>query len=172
METIRITDMTLPACAAIPGTSFSFKERLEIAKCLDRLHPDLLELPALVNPTADALLMRTISTTVRSCGISMPVGFTKEEADAAWAAVSRAASPRLRLEIPLSTVQMEYICRKKPAAVMAMAEELTAYCRSLCPDVDFCAVIACYPHFCGCPVRRTLDDDPLPWCALRFWSLR
>ncbi len=139
METIRITDMTLPAVAALSGASFSFKERLEIAKSLDRLHPDLLELPALENRTSDALLMRTISTTVRSCGISMPVGFTKEEADEAWAAVSRAAKPRLRVEIPLSTVQMEYLCRKKPAAVMAMAEELTAYCRSLCSDVDFCA---------------------------------
>ncbi len=139
METIRITDMTLPACAAIPGASFSFKERLEIAKSLDRLRPDMLELPALENRTSDALLMRTISTTVRSCGVSMPVGFTKEEADDAWAAVSKAAKPRLRLEIPLSTVQMEYHCRKKPAAVLAMAEELTTYCRSLCDDVDFCA---------------------------------
>jgi len=139
METIRITDRTLPECAAIPGMSLSFKERLEIAKCLDRLRPDVLELPALENPTADALLMRTISTTVRSCGVSMPVGFTRPEADAAWAAVSRAEKPRLRLEIPLSTVQMEYICRKKPAAVMAMAEDLLTYCRSLCPDVDFCA---------------------------------
>ncbi len=139
METIRITDMTLPACAAMTGTGFSFKERLEIAKSLDRLRPDMLELPALENRTSDALLMRTISTTVRNCGVSMPVGFTREEADAAWAAVSRAAHPRLRLEIPLSTVQMEYICRKKPAAVLAMAEELTTYCRSLCDDVDFCA---------------------------------
>ena len=139
METIRITDMTLPACSALPGAGLSFKERLEIAKSLDRLRPDMLELPALENRTSDALLMRTISTTVRSCGVSMPVGFTKEEADAAWAAVSRASHPRLRLEIPLSTVQMEYICRKKPAAVMAMAEELTAYCRSLCGNVDFCA---------------------------------
>ena len=139
METIRITDMTLPACAALSGTSLSFKERLEIAKSLDRLRPDMLELPALENRTSDALLMRTISTTVRNCGVSMPVGFTKEEADAAWAAVSRAVRPRLRLEIPLSTVQMEYLCRKKPAAVMAMAEELTTYCRSLCGDVDFCA---------------------------------
>ena len=139
METIRITDMTLPACAAIPGASFSFKERLEIAKSLDRLRPDMLELPALENRTSDALLMRTISTTVRNCGVSMPVGFTKEEADDAWAAVSKAAKPRLRLEIPLSTVQMEYICRKKPAAVMAIAEELTTYCRSLCSDIDFCA---------------------------------
>lgn len=139
METIRITDRTLPECAAIPGMSLSFKERLEIAKCLDRLRPDMLELPALENPTADALLMRTISTTVRSCGVSMPVGFTRAEADAAWAAVSRAEKPRLRLEIPLSTVQMEYLCRKKPAAVMAMAEDLLTYCRGLCPDIDFCA---------------------------------
>ncbi len=138
METIRITDMTLPACAAMTGTSLSFKERLEIAKSLDRLRPDMLELPALENRTSDALLMRTISTTVRSCGVSMPVGFTKDEADAAWAAISRAAKPRLRLEIPVSTVQMEYLCRKKPAAVLAMAEELTTYCRSLCADVDFC----------------------------------
>ncbi len=139
METIRITDRTLPECAAIPGMSLSFKERLEIAKCLDRLRPDMLELPALENPTADALLMRTISTTVRSCGVSMPVGFTRAEADAAWAAVSRAEKPRLRLEIPLSTVQMEYLCRKKPAAVLAMAEDQLTYCRGLCPDVDFCA---------------------------------
>ena len=139
METIRITDMTLPACAALPGAGLSFKERLEIAKSLDRLRPDVLELPALENRTSDALLMRTISTTVRSCAVSMPAGFTREEADAAWSAVSRAAKPRLRLEIPLSTVQMEYLCHKKPAAVMAMAEDLVTYCRSLCPDVDFCA---------------------------------
>ncbi len=139
METIRITDMTLPACAAMPGTGLSFKERLEIAKCLDRLRPDMLELPALENSTADALLMRTISATVRSCGVSMPAGFTPAEADAAWAAVSRAARPRLRLEIPLSTVQMEYICRMKPKAVMEMAEAMVTHCRSLCPDVDFCA---------------------------------
>ena len=139
METIRITDMTLPACAAMPGTSLSFKERLEIAKCLDRLSPDMLELPALENRTADALLMRTVSATVRSCGVSMPAGFTKVEADAAWAAVSRAVKPRLRLEIPLSTVQMEYLCRMKPKAVMEMAEGMVTYCRSLCPDVDFCA---------------------------------
>jgi len=69
----------------------------------------------------------------------MPAGFTREEADAAWAAISRAARPRLRLEIPLSTVQMEYICRKKPQAVMSMIGEMVSYCHSLCSDVDFCA---------------------------------
>ncbi len=139
METIRITDMTLPECLSIPAANLSFKEKLEIAKCLDRLSPDMLELPALENRTADALLVRTISTTVRSCGVSMAAGTTPEEADAAWAAIAKAARPRLRVEIPLSTVQMEYLLRKKPQAVLELAEKQLTYCKSLCPELDFCA---------------------------------
>jgi len=139
METIRITDMTLPECMSIPAANLSFKEKLEIAKCLDRLSPDMLELPALENRTADALLVRTISTTVRSCGVSMPAGSTPEEADAAWAAIQKAEKPRLRVEIPLSTVQMEYLLRKKPQAVLELAEKQLTYCKSLCSDLDFCA---------------------------------
>ncbi len=139
METIRITDMTLPECMSIPAANLSFKEKLEIAKCLDRLSPDMLELPALENKTADALLVRTISTTVRSCGVSMPAGTTPQEADAAWAAIAKAERPRLRVEIPLSTVQMEYLLRKKPQAVMEMAERQLTYCKTLCSDLDFCA---------------------------------
>ena len=87
METIRITDMTLPACSALPGAGLSFKERLEIAKSLDRLRPDMLELPALENRTSDALLMRTISTTVRSCmnaASSLRPGFTLSSCRASW----------------------------------------------------------------------------------------
>lgn len=142
MDNIRITDQTLPECMAIPGLSLSFKEKLEIAKSLDRLRPDMLELPPLGSRTADALLVRTIATTVRSCGVSLPAGYTAEEADAAWAAIARAEKPRLRAEIPLSTVQMEYICRKKPPAVLEMAEALVTHCRALCPDVEFCALDA------------------------------
>ena len=139
METIRITDMTLPECMSIPAVSLSFKERLEIAKCLGRLSPDVLELPALENKTADALLVRTISTTVRGCGVSMPAGLTAGEADEAWAAIAKAERPRLRVEVPLSTVQMEYLLRKKPKAVLETAEKQLSYCKSLCPDLDFCA---------------------------------
>ena len=139
METIRITDMTLPECMSIPAVNLSFKEKLEIAKCLGRLSPDMLELPALENKTADALLVRTISTTVRGCGVSMPAGTTPGEADEAWAAIAKAERPRLRVEIPLSTVQMEYLLRKKPQIVLEMAEKQLTYCKTLCSDLDFCA---------------------------------
>lgn len=139
MELVRITDMTLRELDAAPELSLSFKEKLEIAKCLDRLQPDVLELPALHNRTTDALLTRTVAATVRSCAVSIPVGFTVEEADQAWAAVSRAKKPRLNVSVPVSTVQMEYVCGKKPAKVLELIAELVRHCRALCPEVDFTA---------------------------------
>ena len=139
MRNVKITDMTLRQCANSAEAALSFKEKLEVAKALDKLKVDYIEAAPLVNIKTDALLMRTISTTVENCGVSMPVGYTIEEVDAAWSAISKAKKPRLHVIIPLSTVQMEYVCRKKPAAVLEMIKELVTRCKSYCDDIDFTA---------------------------------
>ena len=159
MENVRITDMTLRELDAAPELSLSFKEKLEIAKCLDRMQPDVLELPELHNLTTDALLTRTIASTVRSCAVSIPVGFTAEEADHAWAAVSKAKNPRLNVIIPVSTVQMEYVCRKKPAAVLELIPALVSHCKALCPQVEFTAADAtrAEPEFLRKAIRAAVE---------------
>lgn len=139
MRTIKITDMTLRQCANSAEISLSFKEKLEIAKYLDKMRVDIIETAPLINTKTDALFMRTISTTLENCSISIPVGYTAEDVDAAWACVSKAKKPRLQVIVPLSTVQMEYICRKKPAAVLEMIKELVSRCRGYCSDIDFTA---------------------------------
>jgi 2-isopropylmalate synthase len=83
--------------------------------------------------------MRTISTTLNNCAISIPVGYSVEDIDEAWASICKAKKPRLQVRVPLSTVQMEYICHKKPAAVLEMIRELVTHCRDCCSDVDFTA---------------------------------
>ncbi len=139
MRNVKITDMTLRQCANSAEAALSFKEKLEIAKALDKMRVDYIEAAPLVNIKTDALLMRTISTTVENCGVSMPVGYTAEEVDAAWAAISKAKKPRLHVIVPLSTVQMEYVCHKKPAAVLEMIKELVTHCKTYCDDIDFTA---------------------------------
>ena len=139
MRNVKITDMTLRQCANSTEAALSFKEKLEVAKALDKMKVDYIEAAPLVNIKTDALLMRTISTTVENCGISMPVGYTADEVDAAWAAISKAKKPRLHVIVPLSTVQMEYVCRKKPAAVLEMIKELVSRCKTYCNDIDFTA---------------------------------
>lgn len=139
MRNVKITDTTLRKCANSTEAALSFKEKLEVAKALDKMKVDYIEAAPLVNVKIDALLMRTISTTVENCGISMPVGYTSDEVDAAWAAISKAKKPRLNVIVPLSTVQMEYICRKKPGAVLDMIKELVTRCKTYCDDIDFTA---------------------------------
>ena len=139
MRNVKITDMTLRQCANSAEAALSFKEKLEVAKALDKMKVDYIEASPLINIKTDALLMRTISTTVENCGVSMPVGYTIEEVDAAWAAISKAKKPRLQVIVPLSTVQMEYVCRKKPAAVLEMIKDLVTRCKTYCDDIDFTA---------------------------------
>ncbi len=139
MKNVIITDMTLSQCASGADTTLSFKEKLEIAKCLDKMRVDVIETAQMENLKTDALFMRTISTTLVNCAISIPVGYTEEGVDNAWAAVSKAKKPRLRVAVPLSPVQMEYMCHKKPDAVIDMIEKLVKKCRGYCDNVDFTA---------------------------------
>ena len=44
--------------------------------------------------------------------------------------------------VPTSAVQMEYLCSKKPAAVIEMIDSLIKKCVSMCEDVEFSALDA------------------------------
>ena len=139
MRKIMIADITLSESAAGKDLTLSFKEKLEIAKHLDKMRVDVLELPQLENLKTDALLVRTIATTVKNCAVSINAGTSEEDADNAWAAVMKARHPRLHVALPVSTVQMEYMYHKKPAAMLQLISAMVAKCRSLCADVDFTA---------------------------------
>ena len=87
MKTIRIADMTL--CRE--DRVFSFKERLEIIRQLDRLKLDVIELPEIKNARTDILLVRTASSFVKNSVISEAAGSTDKSIDDAAAAHSAAA---------------------------------------------------------------------------------
>ena len=61
MKRIKIADATL-CCAE---SSFSFKEKIEIARQLEKLDVDVIEMPEIVNVRTDTLLIRTISSFVK-----------------------------------------------------------------------------------------------------------
>lgn len=142
MQRVRITDITLREAVLKQENALSFKETVEIAKILDRLKVDVIGIAPIVNAKVDALLVRTIGAAVKSSVIALPTGYTKESVSLAWNAVCDAAKPRLCVEVPLSAVQMEFMCRKKPDGILEMTEELVAHAASLCKDVEFAALDA------------------------------
>lgn len=136
---LMVTDVTLREFAARRDSSLSFRESLEMARGLERLGVDAIALPPIVNVKADTLLVRTIASAVRGCTLSLPVGYTEESVAAAWNALSGAAKPQLCVSLPVSTVQMEYICHMKAPKLLAAVESLVKAARGVCDDVLFVA---------------------------------
>ena len=139
MRGIRIADMTMRSAAMGVEYSLNFKERLELARELDGLGVDVIEFPPLGDDRSDVLLVRTAATLARRSVLSVPTGLTVEGVEKAWSAVSAAVKPRLLVCVPVSPVQMEYMCHAKPAQLLTRITELVSAAAALCPDVEFSA---------------------------------
>lgn len=139
MKTIQISDVTLRKADA---ASLSFKERVEIARTLDRLGVDEIELPVLRDGKADVLSNKTIASVASSARLSAAVGLTEESVEQTWESVKDARGPMLHIMLPASSVQMEYLCHKKAPAILELARTLTARARYYTEHVAFSALDA------------------------------
>lgn len=122
--------------------TFSFKEKIEIARQLEKLNVDTVEIGEIDNIKRDTLLVRTVASFVKDAVLSVAGGFSKEGIDNAVNALNTANKPRIRIELPVSTVGMEYTCHKKAPKMLEYIKELVGYASGKCSDVEFCAVDA------------------------------
>ena len=140
MQKLSIADITLKQAAKSGNCSLSFREKIEIAKLLNKIHVSVIELPAIVKEKTDMLLIKSISSCVTASSvIAVPVNLSEGDVERVAQALSAAKCPRIQIEVPTSTVQMEYICSKKPAAMIEMIADLTKRAKALCSDVEFIA---------------------------------
>lgn len=138
MKQIKISDTTL--CREKNG--FSFKEKIEIARQLERLSVNAIELPEIEDAKTDILLVKTISAFVDKATLSVAAGSTRESVENAATALSAAKNGRIRIQLPVSDVSMEYTCHKKAPKMLAYIKEVVALAHEKCSDVEFCAVDA------------------------------
>lgn len=143
MNRIKIADTTL--CRE--DRSFSFKEKLEIIRQLDRMNCDTVELPEIENPRTDILMVRTASSFVKRSIISVAAGSTEESIENAAAALSAAEKARIRIALPTSSVGMEYFMRKKAAGMLEWITKAVTLAKTHVSDVEFCAVDATRSDF-------------------------
>ena len=140
MQKLSIADITLKQAAKSGNCSLSFREKIEIAKLLNKIHVSVIELPAIVKEKTDMLLIKSISSCVTASSIiAVPVNLAEGDVERVAQALSAAKCPRIQIEVPTSTVQMEYICGKKPAAMLDMIADYTKRAKALCGDVEFIA---------------------------------
>ena len=136
MKHIRIADTTL--CQG----QYTFKEKIEIARQLEKLGVDVIELPAITEVRSDTLLVRTMASFVKNATLSVAAGVTAESIELAAAALEGANKPQIRIELPVSPVGMEYTCHKKADKMLAWIATAVAAAKAKSVAVEFAAVDA------------------------------
>ena len=139
MRNIKISDVTMKQTGKSANFSLSFREKIELAKLLDRLEVSVIELHPIENLKIDSLLIKSIAAAVKNSSIAVPVSLESDGAEKVWNALKEAKNPRLQVCVPTSPVQMEYISHKKPEAMLEAIKTSVASCKALCDDVEFVA---------------------------------
>lgn len=142
MRTINVTDITLKKLSEDREISLLFREKSAIANCADALGADAIELPAVKNLREDTIIYKTIAQNVQNAALAIPVGFNKEDVASVWECIKDAKKPRLQIELPVSTIQMEYTYHVKQAVMLEKIAELVKEAKTYCDDVEFSALDA------------------------------
>ena len=137
MRKIRISDVTMKQAGA--QNALSFKEKIELAKLLDKLGVDLIELEPITHSKTDSLLIKSVVSAVKDSTVAVPVALNPDCVALTWNALKEAKRARLQVCAPVSDLQMEYLFHKKPDAMLAAIRQTVCDCRAVCADVEFVA---------------------------------
>lgn len=135
MNTVRVCDSTVRKLSAGKDYSLSFKEKLEVVKLLNKLNIDVIELDEIRNQKVDTLLAKSVVTAADNSIIAMPVRLGVDPSITAKA-LSDAKQYRLQVIAPASSVRMEYVYHKKPAALLEAILKQIEECVKYTKDVE------------------------------------
>jgi len=139
MKTIRIFDTTLRDGEQSPGCSMDTKEKIEIARALEKLGVDVIEAGFPVASAGDLNSVQLISGMIQDASVCALARARKNDIDSAWEGVRSAANPAIHIFLASSPIHMEYKLHMTPSEVLETAVQAVAYARNFCPNVEFSA---------------------------------
>lgn len=138
MNKIKILDSTLCDGEQSPGYGMNLREKLEMAKQLERLGVDVIEAGCPISSPDDFDAVKSIAQTVTGAVVCAMARCIESDIKRAWDALKEAKAPRIRLILGTSALQLKNQMLKAEEAVERTAS-MVRFARSLCPDVEFSA---------------------------------
>ena len=132
MDRIKIFDTTLRDGEQSPGCSMNLQEKLEVARCLEKLHVDVIEAGFAISGPQDFKSVQEISKVIKNAEVASLSRALEKDIDVAWDAVKDAVSPRIHTFIATSPLHMEYKLRMTPEKVLEQAGAMVAYAKKYC----------------------------------------
>ena len=136
---IKIFDTTLRDGEQSPGCSMNLKEKIEMAKQLEKMKVDIIEAGFAMSSPGDFISVKTIAETIKDCAVASLARTTAGDIDRAWEALKGAVSPRIHTFIATSPIHMEYKLLMKPDEVYERSVAMVAHAKKYCGDVEWSA---------------------------------
>jgi 2-isopropylmalate synthase len=136
---IKIFDTTLRDGEQSPGCSMNLKEKIQMAKQLERMKVDIIEAGFAAASPGDLSSIKEIASVIKDSTVASLARTDKGDIDKAYESIKGATSPRIHTFIATSPIHMEYKLKMKPEDVMDRAEEMVKYAKKYISDIEFSA---------------------------------
>jgi len=136
---IKIFDTTLRDGEQSPGYSMNKKEKLRLARQLERLGVDVIEAGFPIASDGDFETVKAIAETVTKSTVAGLCRTTDADIERAAKAVEKAKKPRIHTFIATSDIHMKYKLCKTREEVIESAIYAVVKASSYCDDVEFSA---------------------------------
>lgn len=137
MDKIIIFDTTLRDGEQSPGASLEPKDKIEIARQLERLNVDVIEAGFPVASSGDFEAVSLVAKELKKATVCALARAIKKDMDIALKALKRAKSPRLHIFLATSKIHMRYKLRKAEGEILNLAVNSVRYARRYIDNIEF-----------------------------------
>lgn len=137
MKTIQFFDTTLRDGEQTPGVNFNTKEKVQIAKQLEKWGIDTIEAGFPIASIGDFEAVKAIAENAEKMTVAGLARCQKADIDRAHEALQNAKHPQIHVFLATSPVHMEFKLKMTPDEVIASIKEHVSYAKTKFEKVQF-----------------------------------
>ena len=137
MDRVVIFDTTLRDGEQAAGGTMNIREKLEIARQLEKLGVDVIEAGFPISSPGDFDAVRLVAKEVRTPVICALARAHPDDIDRAWEAVKEAERPRLHVFLSASDIHLLYQLKKSREEILEMSRSMVARAKKYTDDIEF-----------------------------------
>ncbi|MFH1015946.1 MAG: 2-isopropylmalate synthase [Chloroflexota bacterium] len=137
MDKVIIFDTTLRDGEQAAGGSLNLREKLEIARQLDRLGVDVIEAGFPISSPGDFEAVNLVAKEVRRpiiCGLARA---NPKDIDRAWEALKDASHPRIHVFVSSSDIHLMHGMKKSREEILQLTRDMVARAKGYTDDIEF-----------------------------------
>jgi len=137
MRSVEIFDTTLRDGEQVPGAKLGTREKLIIARQLQKLGVNVIEAGFPSSSPGDTEAVRRIALEIKGPVIAGLARAVKEDIDTLWHSIKYAERPRIHIVLGSSDIHIRNKFKKNREDLLEMAVNSVKYASRLCPDVEY-----------------------------------